>query len=64
VGENKGAAEEGGIVSPLEVRTNPQAMKVTLEDAVSLLSKYVEEEFTSHHCANYPRKPKPTPDAT
>jgi hypothetical protein len=43
VGENKGAAEEGGIVSPLEVRTNPQAMKVTLEDAVSLLSKYVEE---------------------
>jgi hypothetical protein len=43
MGEDQGSAEEGCIASLLDIQTNPQAMKVTLEDAVSLLSKYVEE---------------------
>jgi hypothetical protein len=43
MGKNQSSTEEGCIVSPLRIQTNSQAMKVTLEDAVSLLSKYVEE---------------------
>jgi hypothetical protein len=43
VGENKSSTEEGCIVSPLGIQTTALAMKVTLEDTLSLLGKYVEE---------------------
>jgi len=43
MGEVEGSAEKGCIVRPLGIQTNPLAMKVTLEDALSLLGKYVDE---------------------